>query len=112
MRDKEGCSRERDLREIFSENTKMLSFVIFLCFCFHITEYKQMGGGDGAKFSWAQGRKIPKYGPGYISGQTLSRALSILRDVAYVPPCLCWDNRYNLLPSSLVSDNSLFADQF
>jgi hypothetical protein len=39
-----------------------LSFVSFLCcFCLHMTEYKQMGGG---KFSWALGRKIPKYGPG------------------------------------------------
>jgi hypothetical protein len=26
-------------------------------------EYEQMGGG--AKFSWAQGRKVPKYGPAY-----------------------------------------------
>ena len=24
-----------------------------------------MGGEEGAKISWAQGRKVPKYGPGY-----------------------------------------------
>jgi len=29
----------------------------------NITEYEQMGGG--AKISWAQGRKVPKYGPNY-----------------------------------------------
>jgi hypothetical protein len=30
----------------------------------HIPEYEQIWGG-GAKFSWAQGRKIPKHGPVY-----------------------------------------------
>ena len=35
------------------------------CFCLHITEYEQIRGGRGAKFSWAQGRKIPKYGPDF-----------------------------------------------
>jgi hypothetical protein len=25
-----------------------------------------MGGGEGTKFSWAQGRKNPKYGPVYL----------------------------------------------
>jgi hypothetical protein len=58
------CPRERDLREIYIENT-VLSFVsVLCCFCLHITEYEQIRGGGGAKFSWTQGRKIPKYGPG------------------------------------------------
>jgi hypothetical protein len=44
----------------------VLSFVSFLCcLCLHITEYEQIRGGGGTKFSWAQGRKIPKYGPAY-----------------------------------------------
>jgi len=33
-------------------------------FCLHITEYEQIREG-GAKFSWAQGRKIPKYRPDF-----------------------------------------------
>jgi hypothetical protein len=32
-------------------------------------EYEQIRGG-GAKFSWAQGRKVPKYGPGYMDTRT------------------------------------------
>jgi hypothetical protein len=32
-------------------------------FCSHITEYEQIR--RGGTFSWAQGRKIPKYGPGH-----------------------------------------------
>jgi hypothetical protein len=36
----------------------------FLCyFCLHITEYEQIR--TGGTFSWAKGRKIPKYGPGH-----------------------------------------------
>jgi hypothetical protein len=38
--------------------------VFLCCLCIHVTEYEQMGGGGAAKFSLAQGRKIPKYGPG------------------------------------------------
>jgi hypothetical protein len=61
-----GCPRERNLRAIYTENSvgilethcNVLSFV----FCLHVTEYKEMGG---AKFSWAQERKIPTYGPDY-----------------------------------------------
>ena len=52
-----------DLFCILETHYNVLSFVSFLCcFCLHITEYEQIRGG--AKFSWAQGRKIPKYGPG------------------------------------------------
>jgi hypothetical protein len=69
-----GCPRERNLREIYTDTLdtidtiethyNVLSFVSFLCcFCLHITEYEQIGGG-GTKLSWAQERKIPKYGPG------------------------------------------------
>jgi hypothetical protein len=63
---KKGCPRKRNLREIYTENTIMFCFFcqFLCCFCLHITEYEQMGGG--AKFVWAQGRKIPKYGPAYI----------------------------------------------
>jgi hypothetical protein len=47
---------------------KCFVFCQFLCcFCLHITEYEQMGGGGGgAKFYLAQGRKIPKYGPAWV----------------------------------------------
>jgi hypothetical protein len=35
-------------------------------FCLHITEYEQIRrGGGGGTFSWAQGQKIPKKGPGH-----------------------------------------------
>jgi hypothetical protein len=70
MQEKKGCPQERNLREIYTENNvgilethyNVLSFVSFwCCFCLHITEYEKIGG---ARFSWAQGRKIPKYGPG------------------------------------------------
>jgi DMSO/TMAO reductase YedYZ heme-binding membrane subunit len=80
---KKGCPRERNLREIYTENNvgktallfcilethyNVLSFVSFLCcFYLHITEYKKIRRRGGAKFSWAQGRKIPKYGPAIVS---------------------------------------------
>ena len=54
-----------DLFCILETHYNVLSFVSFLCcFCLHITEYEQIRGEGGTKFSWAQGRKIPKYGPG------------------------------------------------
>jgi hypothetical protein len=62
MRGKKGCPRERNLREIYTENTMFCLLSVLCCFCLHITEYEQIG--EGAKFSWAQGRKVPKYGPG------------------------------------------------
>jgi hypothetical protein len=46
---KKGCPRERNLREIYTENTIMFCLLSVFCVV--------------AKFSWAQGRKIPKYGP-------------------------------------------------
>jgi hypothetical protein len=61
---KKSCPQERNLREIYTENTMFcLLSVFWCCFCLHITEYEQIRGG-GAKFSWAQGHKIHKYGPG------------------------------------------------
>jgi hypothetical protein len=61
-----GCPQERNLRDIHSENTMFCLLSVFcVFFCLHITEYEQIRGG-GAKFSWAQGRKIPKYGPEYM----------------------------------------------
>jgi hypothetical protein len=60
---KKGCPRERNLREIYTENTMFCLLSVFCVFCLHITEYEEIRG-RGAKFSWAQGRKTPKYGPG------------------------------------------------
>jgi hypothetical protein len=55
---------EREIQGRSILKTLCFVFCHFLCcFCVHITEYEQMGWGGGAKFSWAQGRKIPKYGP-------------------------------------------------
>ena len=58
---------------ILETHYNVLFFVSLLCcFCLHITEYEQIRGG-GTKFSWAQGHKIPKYGPGYMYiGRSLS----------------------------------------
>jgi hypothetical protein len=56
-----GCPRERNLREIYTENTMFCLLSVFVLFL--LTHNK---GGGGAKFSWAQGRKIPKYGSGRI----------------------------------------------
>jgi hypothetical protein len=58
---KKAVHEERNLREIYTENTM---FCLLSVFCV-VFAYEQIGEG-GAKFSWAQGRKIPKYGPGYI----------------------------------------------
>jgi hypothetical protein len=63
---KKGCPRERNLRKIYTENTiKFCLLSVFLCcFCLNIIEYEQISGrGGGAKFTWPQGHKIPKYGP-------------------------------------------------
>jgi hypothetical protein len=66
---KKGCQLEGNLREIYTENTMFCLLSVFLCcFCLHITEYEQIRGVEGgAKFSWAQGLKIPKYGPEYVA---------------------------------------------
>jgi len=54
MRGKKSCPRERNLREIYTENNVGTEF----------SRYDANGrGGGGAKISWAQGRKVPKYGP-------------------------------------------------
>ena len=53
MRKRKGCPRERNLREIYTENNVGTEF----------SRYGATGGGAGAKISWAQGRKVPKYGP-------------------------------------------------
>jgi hypothetical protein len=39
---KKGCLRERNLREIYTENTTfcLLSVFCVVCFCLHITEYE------------------------------------------------------------------------
>jgi hypothetical protein len=60
-----GKKRREKVKGDLSWKHHVLSFVSFLCcICLHITEYEQMGGGRGAaKFSCAQGRKKPKYGP-------------------------------------------------
>jgi hypothetical protein len=54
---KKGCPQERNLREIYTENTIMFCLLsVFCVFCLHITEYEQIRGG--AKFSWAQGMPV------------------------------------------------------
>jgi hypothetical protein len=66
MRGKTGCPRERNLREIYTENTMFCLLSVFcVVFLLHVTEYEHIRGA--AKFSWAQGRKIPKYGPASIT---------------------------------------------
>jgi hypothetical protein len=45
-------------------------------FCLHITEYEQIRRGGGT-FSWAQGGKIPKYGPGHSQSYDSMCALYI-----------------------------------
>jgi hypothetical protein len=62
-------TREKFKGDLYWKHYNVLSFVCFLCvfFCLHITEYEQIRGGGGAKFSWAQGRKIPKYGHGHVT---------------------------------------------
>jgi hypothetical protein len=66
MRIKKGCPREGNLREIYTENTKMFCFFSFLCcFCLHITEDEQI--------SCAQGCKIPKYRPAYRTRSNLDQ---------------------------------------
>jgi len=58
MREKKGCPRERNLRENYTENNVGTEF----------SRYEATGGGRGgesAKIFCAQGRKVPKYGPGY-----------------------------------------------
>jgi hypothetical protein len=64
---KKGCPRERNLREIYTENsvgtTARPSFLVTTLLALEGAEAIAYWGG-GAKFSWAQGRKIPKYGPG------------------------------------------------
>jgi hypothetical protein len=79
MRGKKRLStREKFKGDLYWKHYNVLSFVSFLCcFCLHTTEYKQMGGG-ATKFSWAQGRKIPKYGPAY-------RALLWIHDMLTPP---------------------------
>ena len=65
---KKGCPRERNLREIYTENnvgtTARRSFLVTTLLALEGAEAIAYWGGGGAKFSWAQGRKIPKYGPG------------------------------------------------
>ena len=62
----------------------VLSFVSFLCcFCLHITEYEQIRGG-GCKLSWAQGRKIPKYGPACSGHRPYSELLQCSQYSDYV----------------------------
>jgi hypothetical protein len=65
---KKSLSTREKFREILETKYNVLSIASFLCgFCLHITEYEQIrrrGGGGGAKFYWAQGHRIPKYGPG------------------------------------------------
>jgi len=51
--EKKGCPRERNLREIYTEYNVGTEF----------SRCDRTGRG-GAKISWAQGRKVPKYGPG------------------------------------------------
>jgi hypothetical protein len=60
---KKGCPRERNLREIYTENTIMFCLLSVFCVAFAYTKMNANKYGGGAKFSWAQGRKIPKYGP-------------------------------------------------
>jgi hypothetical protein len=56
-------TREKFKGDLYWKHYNVLSFANFLCcFCLHITNEQIRGG---AKFSWAQGRKIPKYGPGW-----------------------------------------------
>jgi hypothetical protein len=48
--DKKGSPRERNLREISTENTIMFCLLsVFCVFFLHITEYEQIGGGGGPK---------------------------------------------------------------
>jgi hypothetical protein len=44
---KKGCLRERNLREIYTENTMFCLLSVFCVrFCIHITEYEQTRGGE------------------------------------------------------------------
>jgi hypothetical protein len=44
---KKGCPRERNLREIYTENTMFCLLSVFLCwFYLHITEYEQIRGAQ------------------------------------------------------------------
>jgi hypothetical protein len=71
---KKGCPRERNLRDIYTENSIMFCLLSVFCVVSAYT-YEQIRGR--AKFSWAQGRKIPKYGPGCSQQNGRSRQSEI-----------------------------------
>jgi hypothetical protein len=65
---KKDCPRERNLREIYTENNVGTEFSRYDAMVLEgaEAEYEQIrGGGGGATFSWAQGHKVSKYGPVY-----------------------------------------------
>jgi hypothetical protein len=49
------CPRERNLREIYTENTIMSVFLC--CFCLHITAYEQIRGEGAQNFLGPRGVK-------------------------------------------------------
>jgi hypothetical protein len=64
MQEKKGCPQERNLREIYTENTMfcLLSF-FWCCFCLHITEYEQIRGvGEAQNVLGPRGVKHPNMG--------------------------------------------------
>jgi len=77
MREKKGCPRERNLRAIYTENNVGTEF----------SRYDATGGrGRGAKIFWAQGRKVPKYGPGPHPFITPVRGLQCVRIIINMTP--------------------------
>jgi hypothetical protein len=63
MRIKKDCPREKFKGDIYWKHYNVLFFVSFLCcFCLHLTH-----NWIRTKFSWVQGRKVPKDGPGIFS---------------------------------------------
>jgi hypothetical protein len=82
MRIKKSLStREKFKGDLYWKHYNVLFLSVLLCcFCSHITEYERMGGGGGrAKFSCAQGRKIPKYGPDCAVDET-STSTGLIHD--------------------------------
>jgi hypothetical protein len=58
--EKKGCPRERNLRELYTENTTMFCFCqFFMVFLLphNITEYEQIGGEGAQNFLGPRGVK-------------------------------------------------------